>query len=308
MQTQLCMQPADNSVPLADILVIEDDETLRRAVCDALRQASHRPKGAEDSARALELARTHRFDLVLSDIRMPGPLDGLGAVGAIKQLQPHVRAIMMTGYAGDDAPRRAVQLQVYDYVHKPFRLPVLMQAVQRVLRPRYGLHATFAGLQPLLGMEVWPEQSEVKRIQHLARLLESEKQAVLRALFVGLRAKQMSRLVGLQVWDELEALELEAADVLNQPREAALIQLGVKYRRAYEQLISRDDTKLVADSAEMLRPGQVSQRSFNRLTELVRDGTVDLDDLGEILVARHEAATRLDLRAELREVMRNLSR
>lgn len=239
---------------------------------------------------------------------MPGPVDGLGAVAAIKQMQPHVRVIMMTGYAGDDAPRRAVQLQVYDYVHKPFRLPVLLQSVQRVLRPRYGLQATFAGLQPLLAMDVWPEQSEVKRIQHLARLLESEKQAVLRALFVGLRAKQMSRLVGLQVWDELEALELEAADVLNQPREAALIQLGVKYRRAYEQLVSHDDSKLIADSGDLPRPGQVSQRSFNRLTELIRDGTVDLDDLGEILVARHEAATRLDLRAELREVMRNLSR
>jgi CheY-like chemotaxis protein len=291
----------------ARILVIEDDESLRRAVLDALRSGDYAPQGAADSSEALALAAKTRYELILSDIRMPGPLDGLGAVAAIKALQPTVKSIIMTGYAGDDAPRRAVQLQVYDYVHKPFRVAALLQAVRRVLRPTYGCQASFHGLQPLLTMDVWPEQAEVKRIQHLAKLLEGEKQAVLRALFVGLRARQMSRLLGLDAWDQLEALELEAADVLNQPREAALIQLGVKYRRVYEQLVSHDDSQLV-ETSEMPRPGQVSQRSFNRLTELVRDGTVDLDDLGEILVARHEAATRLDLRAELREVMRNLSR
>lgn len=84
---------------------------------------------------ALEKAREHYFDLVLCDVRMPG-MDGLEAIEKLKPLVEGAYFIVMTGYASEDAPIRALRLGVDDYLTKPFDIPLFLEKLRGVARRR----------------------------------------------------------------------------------------------------------------------------------------------------------------------------
>ena len=85
---------------MANILIAEDEDALRHLVSRALRLDGHEVSAAEDGEDALERLQEAdgRFDLVLSDIRMPG-LTGIELAHAIAVRWPHVKVLLMTGYA-----------------------------------------------------------------------------------------------------------------------------------------------------------------------------------------------------------------
>lgn len=118
---------------LEHILVIEDDDLMRMSLETELSLAGYRVTVAENGYKALELARHHHFDLVVSDVRMAG-MDGLQALSALKEVQPSARSIVITGYADPDAPIQAVKLKVDDYLLKPFTSDDLLRSVRQSLQ------------------------------------------------------------------------------------------------------------------------------------------------------------------------------
>jgi DNA-binding response OmpR family regulator len=291
----------------ARILVLEDDSNMLELLCEALEDAGYEPRGARAPEQAVEMARTIPFNLMISDIRMAGATDGLGAIGAVKKYQPNIKVVVITGYANEDAPRRAIQLQVDDYVYKPFRIPVMLQSVRRVLDRRYGIFGTFASLKNLLTAPVrLLEQASLKKVEHLVKLLDKEKQRVLQALYVALRAKQMSRSAALEIWDQLEALESQAVQVFSRPNEADLQALGSGYRRVFERIAYFEKTGHVGASTTR-QPGQVSRPGFGKLVEQVQSGEVGLDDLGSLLAARQDGDKTTGLQAGLQELLKSLN-
>lgn len=90
---------------------------------------------AETGERALELARDHYYDLVLCDVRMPG-MNGIEAIGHLKDSIADAYFMVMTGYASEDAPVEALRLGVDDYLNKPFDLPLFLEKVRTVARRR----------------------------------------------------------------------------------------------------------------------------------------------------------------------------
>ena len=290
----------------ARILVLEDDSIMLELLCEALEGAGYEARGAGRPEQAVEMARKIPFEMVISDIRMAGPTDGLGAIAAIKKFQPGVKVVMITGYASDDCPRRAIELQVDDYVHKPFRVPAMLDVVRRTLNRRSGILAPLQGLRNFLSAPLrLMEKKNTKRVEQLVVLLEQEKQKVLQGFFVAIRSKAISKSAALDTWDQLERLEQLSARLPEQPTEAAVQSVGASYRKIYERIGYYEKTGHVANSAPR-QPGQVSRPGFGAVMDRVQSGQVGLEELVQLLLVRLEPRRQPELSEPMKELYRGL--
>jgi putative nucleotidyltransferase with HDIG domain len=121
------LDPADR------ILVIEDDEIFRKTLVKTLTRENYQVKGVEDGAKAIALFEQTGFDIIISDVRLGGEMDGIETVRRIKENQPDakMRVIIMTGYSGEEAPIRAIKVGVDDYIHKPFKMESFLLSIKK---------------------------------------------------------------------------------------------------------------------------------------------------------------------------------
>jgi len=113
------------------VLVADDKENMRRLVARILDDAGgYAVDEAEDGARALALAATRPYDVVVTDIRMPGA-DGFELLAAVKARDPAVEVVMMTGYATVQDAVRAMKRGAFDYLEKPFDPDAALAVVAR---------------------------------------------------------------------------------------------------------------------------------------------------------------------------------
>jgi CheY-like chemotaxis protein len=83
----------------ACVLVVEDEPLMREMVCDVLRNAGFAVSEACDAMAALDhIATAGPVDLVITDLRMPGPLDGVDLVKRLRSTEPRIPVIVTTGY------------------------------------------------------------------------------------------------------------------------------------------------------------------------------------------------------------------
>ena len=100
------------------VLVVDDDETVRRSYLRSLQSTSCQVVVAKDGEEALQKMEQNPYDVVLLDMRMPGQ-DGLAVLRTIKQKWPDSEVVIITGYPTVDSAKEAVRLGAYDYVAKP---------------------------------------------------------------------------------------------------------------------------------------------------------------------------------------------
>lgn len=117
---------------MAKILITEDEDSLRAFVARALRTDGHDVHEAADGAEGLEKLQEHRFDLLLSDIRMP-ILDGIALAHQAAERFPGLKILLMTGYADQRERADDLMAKIIDVVEKPFALPDIRKAVARAL-------------------------------------------------------------------------------------------------------------------------------------------------------------------------------
>jgi DNA-binding NtrC family response regulator len=129
----LALRPAHDrwvSQPM-NILVVEDDKVVRITVTDALVAAGHHVVHASDGTEGLSQLKQHPFDLLLTDVRLPG-VDGLSLFHQSRQLQPDCAAILMTAFGQVDDAVTVIKEGAADYISKPFRIEELLLRVDRV--------------------------------------------------------------------------------------------------------------------------------------------------------------------------------
>ena len=117
---------------MARILITEDEDSLRAFVARALRMDGHDTVEAADGAEGLEVLAGGRFDLLLSDIRMP-VMDGIELTHKAAAAHPGLRILLMTGYAEQRERADDLAGKIIDVVAKPFSLPDIRTAVARAL-------------------------------------------------------------------------------------------------------------------------------------------------------------------------------
>jgi DNA-binding response OmpR family regulator len=102
--------------PLPRILVIDDDPEIQTMLCGMLSAQGFLVSVAEDGAAALKLIESGHFDLLITDIRLPPPLDGVETVRLARKIAPHLRSLFISGSC---APRWDNPNCDY-FVSKPF--------------------------------------------------------------------------------------------------------------------------------------------------------------------------------------------
>ncbi|MDB5552971.1 MAG: transporter [Rhizobium sp.] len=117
---------------MARILITEDEDSLRSFVARALRMDGHETVEAADGAEGLEALSDGRFDLLLSDIRMP-VMDGIELTHKAAAAHPGLKILLMTGYAEQRERADDLMEKIIDVVAKPFTLPDIRTAVAKAL-------------------------------------------------------------------------------------------------------------------------------------------------------------------------------
>jgi len=117
------------------ILLADDDAALLRVIQFKLKQRGYEVTAVTDGEQALQALRNARFDLLLSDMRMP-KLDGLELLEQAKEIQPDLEVILITAYATVSQAVEAVKLGAFDYLTKPFEDGQLFVAIDKALKFR----------------------------------------------------------------------------------------------------------------------------------------------------------------------------
>ena len=117
---------------MARILVAEDEEAVRTFVVRALEFAGHGAYGVEDGHAALEELRDRPYELLLTDIVMPG-LDGIALALTASRSHPDMRILLMSGYAAERQRAHNLDALFHDVIAKPFTLKTLTRAVNETL-------------------------------------------------------------------------------------------------------------------------------------------------------------------------------
>jgi len=116
------------------ILVIDDEKSILDLIRQVLSENNEYELYLTDDAReALALLRAGKFNVVISDIRMPN-LDGLSLLELISGIDSMIPVILMTGFAETEIMQRAIKLGVYDFLRKPFTLIDLIFSVRRAVQ------------------------------------------------------------------------------------------------------------------------------------------------------------------------------
>jgi excisionase family DNA binding protein len=114
------------------VLVVDDEATIRDLLAKTLALAEYDVDLAPDGRAALERLRLIPYDLLITDLKMPG-IDGLGVIREARRLKADIPVIIITGFSTEASAIDAVNLGVSGYLTKPFRVPRVLAAAAKAL-------------------------------------------------------------------------------------------------------------------------------------------------------------------------------
>src|SRR3990172_6945764 len=117
------------------ILIVEDEETLRESVKRIFAKEGFAVDGAESAEKALALLETNSYDVIVSDIILPG-MDGIEMLIKVREQLPDQIVIVVTAYASLDTSIKALRAGAYDYIMKPIIHEEIKQIVRNALRQK----------------------------------------------------------------------------------------------------------------------------------------------------------------------------
>src|SRR5580658_2535836 len=117
----------------ADILIVDDEANTLASLARAFRLAGHEATVCDNAAKALELAKSRPFDLILSDVVMPGR-DGLALLEDLKSNGVAAPVVMMSGQANIEMAVKATRLGALDFLEKPLSTDKLLLTVDNALK------------------------------------------------------------------------------------------------------------------------------------------------------------------------------
>ena len=116
------------------ILIVEDEAAIRRVLSKILKEenSSYEIFEAEDGKKGYNMVIDQEYDLIFSDIKMPG-MDGMELLGAIRELRPEIPVVMISGHGDLELAVNAMRLGAFDYISKPPDFNRLLHTVRQAL-------------------------------------------------------------------------------------------------------------------------------------------------------------------------------
>ncbi len=155
---------------MATVLVVDDERSMREFLAICLRREGYEASVAESGARALAWLEDHQADVVITDLRMPGDLDGLGLLRGIKDRGLDIEVIVVTAFATPETAIAAMKHGAYDYLTKPFKVDEIRAVIGRALEKRALVEANLALREKVTGR--YRLASLLGRSSHMQRLFE----------------------------------------------------------------------------------------------------------------------------------------
>src|SRR3954466_13718877 len=120
---------------LKHLLLVEDETPLRQAVAEQLNDRGYRVQQAESGEAALAHLADFAFDIIVTDLRLPG-IDGSAVIEAAVARYPHIIAIVVTGFGTVKDAVEAIKRGARDFVSKPFQIDELLHVLDAALEQR----------------------------------------------------------------------------------------------------------------------------------------------------------------------------
>ncbi|HHN65364.1 MAG TPA: response regulator [Nitrospirae bacterium] len=164
------------------ILVIDDDEIALDVVVSLLNKEGFTVRSARDGLEGIRALRTEDFDLVITDLKMPGA-DGIEVLKEAKKLKDNILVVIITAYGTLENALEAIKLGAYDYITKPFKLQELLILVENAMKRhellreneelRQHLRSTYRDMEMLKSIgRVTEPTLRVNILERIARLRE----------------------------------------------------------------------------------------------------------------------------------------
>jgi CheY-like chemotaxis protein len=157
------------------ILVVDDDPEVHQLLAAALESADRRIEDAYDGLEGLRRVEAASYDLVLSDVNMPG-LDGLALLERIRQIRPETKVVLMTVANTPESVMSAISQQAFSYFSKPFTIDAVSEMAARALesRPAEDDIEVFSARPEWLGIRVRCKVETADRILQFVRELSTD--------------------------------------------------------------------------------------------------------------------------------------
>jgi len=242
------------------ILLVEDDEIMRVTLFDRLQSKKWLVEEAINGTEALRLIEKHRYQVVISDIRMPG-MDGLKLLEQLQKISPETDVILMTAYGSVTDAVECLKQGAADYMLKPFDMDDLTIRVNRLLQMQ-AVKIQCASLQ---------ENQQQRRIVGNSAAI----QAVLRMVSKVAPTNSTVLITG----ESGTGKELVAAAIHQQSKRAAKPYIRINCGAIPEHLIEAElfgHEKGAFTGAHTRKPGKF---------ELADGGTLLLDEIGDLPLA-----------------------
>jgi putative nucleotidyltransferase with HDIG domain len=266
------------SAPASKILIVDDEAPIRALLGEHLQQVGHQVKLAGNGALALELLASGEFDLVLTDVRMPG-MNGLELLAEIIRTRPSVGVLMLTACEDLTLAVNAMRIGALDYILKPFRLTEITSSVQEALQRRQNQIEQTQRMQLL-------EETVNERTVELRRMLDrlhDASEITLEALVAALDARE----------HETQAHSKRVSEyTLYLARELAVdaAQLDVIRRGA----MLHDIGKIGISDTILLKPGKltddewIDMQKHPQIGYWILDGIEALKPASDVVLSHHE--------------------
>src|ERR1700722_10807851 len=121
------------NAPKANLLLIDDDPNTLASLSRAFRLAGYDASVCDSAVRALDMIRAERFDLIFSDVVMPGK-DGISLLEDLKDAGINTPVVMISGQASIEMAVRATRLGAVDFLEKPLSTEKLLVTIENVLK------------------------------------------------------------------------------------------------------------------------------------------------------------------------------
>jgi DNA-binding NtrC family response regulator len=243
---------------MAIVLIVDDEKNIRSHLATYVRGLGHRTETAGDAATALGLLDGLEPDVVFSDVRMAG-MDGLELLREIRRRRPEAVVVLMTAYATVRGAVEAMRDGAYDYLVKPFDLDEVGLLLERVLEVR----------------TLRRENRELRRAIEAPALLESSNPAMRRVLLTARQAAASDATI-LLTGESGTGKNVLASAIHGWSPRAAGPFVVVSCTTLSEHLLESElfgHVKGAFTGAWKDHPGRL---------ETARDGTVFLDEVGEL--------------------------
>ncbi len=114
------------------ILIVDDDPVLRRLLDERLKKAGYTTEVAEDGYQAKALLEKQRYDVVLTDLMMPGDIGGIEVLDIAKEKDNSIEVVLITAHSSVDTAVQAMKKGAHDYLEKPINFDELFLRLDKI--------------------------------------------------------------------------------------------------------------------------------------------------------------------------------